>query len=238
MRCRGGGHSGWHAHAAVAWACGVAGAAIPGGMLARLLHGPVPCDIVDPMRTPDGYRKRLKHFDDPGHAHYLTFSCFRQQRFLKSVRACDWLVEAIGVAREEHPFDLWAWVFMPEHVHLLLLPHKGIGISEILSAIKVPVSKRAAGWVRREAPQFVPHMLDVQPDGRQVLRFWRRGGGYDRNIITPDEVREKIGYIHKNPMRRGLVASPAQWLWSSYSAWMTGIDKPLAIDRGSVPRVA
>jgi len=136
------------------------------------------------MRTPTGYRKLLKRYDEPGHAHYLTFSCFRNQPFLKGPRACQWLVESINTARAQHPFDLWAWVFMPEHVHLLLRPHAEENIGAILSAIKVPVGKRAAGWVRREAPQFLPRMLDVQPNGKKFVRFWQRGGGYDRNITS------------------------------------------------------
>jgi putative transposase len=187
------------------------------------------------MRTAGGYRKRLRRFDEPGHAHYLTFSCFRGRRFLKSERACQWLVEAIMETRAKLPFDLWAWVFMPEHVHLLLRPRGGICLSEILSGIKVPVAKRAAGWVRRNAPQFAPRMLDLQPNGKRFLRFWQRGGGYDRNIVTVQECREKIDYIHKNPVRRGLVKNPADWLWSSFAAWQRGIDEPVPIDRETLP---
>jgi len=129
------------------------------------------------MRTPTGYRKRLKRYDEPGQAHYLTFSCFQNHPFLKSLRACQWLVEAVKAARVATRFDLWAWVFMPDHVHLLLRPSGEASLSEILSAIKVPVSKRAAGWVRREAPQFMLRMLDVQPSGKRFLRLWQRGGG-------------------------------------------------------------
>ena len=187
------------------------------------------------MRTPEGYRKRLTHHDCPGCAHYLTFSCFRNQRFLKSERACQWLADSIRTAKEKHPFDLWAWVFMPDHVHLLLRPANAEAISKILSAIKVPVSKRAAAWIRRKAPQFMPHMADVQPDGTQVLRFWQRGGGYDRDLWSPKEIREKIGYIHNNPVRRRLIASPSAWPWSSSHAWETGEDAPLPIDRTTVP---
>jgi putative transposase len=200
-----------------------------------LLHARSCCDIMPGMRTPEGYRKLVKHYDDPGHAHYLTFSCFHNQRFLRSERACGWLLDAIRKAKAEVPFDLWAWVFMPEHVHLLLRPRGEMEVSIILSAIKVPVAKRAAGWVRREAPQFAPRMLDVQPSGKRFLRFWQRGGGYDRNIVTIQELREKIGYIHNNPLRRGLIQSPADWRWSSYAAWQRGIDEPLPIDRETLP---
>ena len=187
------------------------------------------------MRTSEGCRKRRKRYDESGDARYLTFSCFRNQPFLKSPRACRWLAEAIEEARTETPFDLWAWVFMPEHVHLLLRPRASIGVSEILSAIKVPVSKRIVGWLRREAPQFLPHLLDVQPNGKEFHRFWQRGGGYDRNIWSPAELREKIAYMHNNPVRRGLVANPGDWAWSSYAAWETGIDEPMPIDRSTLP---
>ena len=74
------------------------------------------------MRTDRGYRRLVKHHDEPGHAHYLTFSCFHGQPFLTSPRACAWLAESILAAKAKHPFDLWAWVFMPEHVHLLVRP--------------------------------------------------------------------------------------------------------------------
>jgi putative transposase len=108
-------------------------------------------------------------------------------------------------------------------------------VGQILSAIKVPVTSEASAWVKKEAPHFLPRMLDIQPGGRQIVRFWQRGGGYDRNIWSAQEAHEKIGYIHKNPVRRGLVQNPADWPWSSYMAWTSGSDEPLALDRSSLP---
>jgi len=187
------------------------------------------------MRTELGYRKLCKRLDVPGDAHYLTFSCFRNQAFLRDETACHWLIEAISAARSKHPFDLWAWVFMPDHVHLLIMPQDGIGISRILSSIKTPVAKRAAGRGRREAPELALAMSDIQPNGKQFLRFWQRGGGYDRNIWSTEEIHEKIGYIHNNPVRRELVGIPEAWRWSSCAAWENGTDDLLSIDRDTFP---
>ena len=55
-------------------------------------------------------------------------------------RTCEWLAEAIDVARQQLDFSLWAYVFMPEHVHLLVCP-KGptYEVAAILKAIKQPV---------------------------------------------------------------------------------------------------
>jgi putative transposase len=187
------------------------------------------------MRTPYGYRKRLKHYDEASHAHYLPFSCFRNLPFLRSERACGWFIEAVLDAKRRHRFDLWAWVIMLNHVHLLLQPGAGVSVRNLLKAIKEPVSKRASAWVRYHAPEFLPRMLDVQPSGRQCVRFWQPGGGYDRNIISAAEVWEKITYIHNNPVRKGLVENPVDWKWSSCAAWEGGVDEPLPIDRVSVP---
>ena len=76
------------------------------------------------MESPSPHRKRVKHFDIPGHAHLLTFSCFRRMPFLSKDRTRRWFLEALGAARSALEFDLWAWVIMPEHVHLLIYPRR------------------------------------------------------------------------------------------------------------------
>ena len=71
---------------------------------------------------PNKYRKLCKRENYVGNAHELTFSCYRNQPFLRSERACNFLVTAINKARSKHNFSLWAYVFMPTHVHLLIAP--------------------------------------------------------------------------------------------------------------------
>ena len=134
-------------------------------------------------------------------------------------------------------FDLWAFVIMPEHVHLVLLPHEGILIREILSPIKQRVTRRCLHWVEQNAPTFLARMADVQPDGTVTHRFWQRGGGYDRNLRSLADVYEKIRYVHGNPVRRGLVERAEDWPWSSAKAWGDGGDLPLRLDRDSLPPV-
>ncbi len=179
-------------------------------------------------------RKRCQRFDIYGQAHCLTFSCFQRRPFLTRERCCDWLALAIQEGRQKGLYDLWAYVFMPEHVHLVLLPRPGIRISRILTAVKSSVSKRALLWVRSNAPQFLQSMADIQPNGDCHYRFWQRGGGYDRNLRSIRDIYEKMDYVHANPVRRGLVRIAEDWHWSSYRAWETGEDVPIAIDRESL----
>ena len=180
-------------------------------------------------------RKTCKRWDAPWQAHALTFSCFHRQPFLTGQHAPRWFLSALDQARVKCPFDLWAFVIMPEHVHLVLLPGEGVRIRDILYQIKKPVTTWAIAWVKRHQPSFLARMLHRQTGGRRSHRFWQRGGGYDRNLRSVADVHEKIHYVHSNPVRRGLVERPGDWPWSSWRAWEEGVDEPIRIDRGTLP---
>jgi len=203
---------------------------------ARSALVPVSCEgILRHVETDAGQRKRCKRWDIPWSVHFLTFSCFGRRAFLSKDRSRRWLLVALERARALHAFDLWGWVIMPEHVHLLIWARPETEISPVLKSVKQPVARAALAWVRREAPQFLPQMLDLQPNGRRSYRFWQRGGGYDRSMRTVRETYEKLHYIHQNPVHRGLADRAEDWPWSSARAWALGIDEPVRIDRGSFP---
>ena len=184
------------------------------------------------------HRKTCKRYNTPGHAHALTFSCFRRQAFLSKDRSRQWLIEAVDRARNKLHFHVWAYVIMPEHAHLLLWPTQPeYDISEILNSIKQSVAKRALIHVRRQAPGFLAQMEDRQPNGEVHYRFWQRGGGYDRNVFEPAAIFEQIEYIHGNPVRRGLCARAEDWLWSGAADYVGIRVGPLRLDRESLPMI-
>ena len=59
-------------------------------------------------------------YHEPGQPRELTFSCYRQYAFLGRDRTRAWLYEALDEARAKLGFQLWAYVLMPEHVHVLV----------------------------------------------------------------------------------------------------------------------
>jgi putative transposase len=181
--------------------------------------------------------KTCRRYNDRGHAHSLTFSCFQRQPFLTKERACRWLAEAVAQAQAAHGFELWAYVFMPEHVHLLVCPQQGeYDVSKFLAAVKLPVTRKALAYVRRQAPSFVRRMADEQSDGTIQHRFWQRGGGFDRNLWSEKALLAEIDYIHANPLRRGLCETPEAWPWSSAADYVYVRQGPLKIDFDSLPR--
>ena len=67
--------------------------------------------------------------------------------------------------------------------------------------------------MRLAAPTPQNRLWDRFPTGHFL--FWQRGGGFDRNIFREKTLPAVIGYVHANPVRRGLVEHPTDWQWSS-----------------------
>jgi putative transposase len=158
---------------------------------------------------------RRKAYNKPGHAHELTFTCYHNYPFLAAERTCQWLTDAIDAARTRLHFAVFAYVFMPEHAHVMVYPRDPVyDISAILKAIKQPVGRKAIQFLEEAAPEWLPRISVPCGHGTQ-RRFWQAGGGYDRNVVEPRTLLAMIEYIHLNPVRRGLVTDPRDWKWSS-----------------------
>jgi putative transposase len=179
----------------------------------------------------ESHRKRVRHFDLPGDAHFLTFSCYRRLPLLSKDRTRKWFVEALAAARNKHGFHLWAWVIMPEHIHLLIYPDaRRAKIANILADIKRPVAQRAIAYLVGRNSPFLNNLV-VRNKSRTYRRFWQAGPGQDHNIYDPRTAHRVVEYIHFNPLRRGLVARADDWLWSSARDWLSGVDVPIRVDR-------
>jgi putative transposase len=146
----------------------------------------------------------LQRFYGHDHLHFITFSCYRRLPLLRSVRARDVFVRELAQLRERLGFRLIGYVVMPEHVHLLLSePPRGTP-STVLHALKLRTARRLRKtWVFNEP---------CEP----LSSFWQ-ARFYDFNVFTEKKKREKLEYMHSNPVARGLVSHPRDWLWSSWS---------------------
>jgi putative transposase len=180
--------------------------------------------------NPMGYNSKPVKFNIPGHAHELTFSCFRRMPLLKSRLANEFLADSVNAARIIHNFEVWAYVFMPEHVHLMIYPiDEDYSISDITKSIKQSASRKIINYCRENKPHLLLRLETGLKSPR--YRFWQDGTGYDRNYYDPKEIRKQMEYIHNNPVKRGLVDSVVEWKWSSASYWIEDGFSPVKIKR-------
>ena len=178
------------------------------------------------------YRNAVR-LDTPGHLHFYTFSCYRRLPLLTNELWRGWLAESIAHARQKLEIDLWAYVFMPEHVHLLLKPRKeNYRISEFMQLAKHPMARRVANSLKKNNSPLLKQLEVEELDGSIKHCYWQPGGGHDVNILSVKKAIEKADYCHRNPVKRRLVQSPDQWKWSSFRWIEQGKreNEPLTVD--------
>jgi REP element-mobilizing transposase RayT len=122
------------------------------------------------------------------------------------------LAVSLNAARDQIEFELWSHVFMPDHVHLLLRPRReSHSMDAILCHIKEPFAKQL---VERWRSQHLERIRGLRASDF-TTRVWHRGGGFDRILHSEELVRRAVDYSEWNPVRKGLVADPLNWEWSS-----------------------
>lgn len=180
---------------------------------------------------------RLKRHDDSGCVHFLTVSCFRRLQFFRHDAVRDSFIDAMERVRNKLGIRWFGYVVMPEHVHLLVLPQavgseSPIPISKVLLELKTLAGfggKAALREVWRRERTLGTTALDQWATGAGEKPFWKPRG-YDFNVVDEKKIVEKLQYIHLNPVRRGLVDRPVQWLWSSFRFYEGFADAKISMD--------
>ena len=142
----------------------------------------------------------LKRYQQARELHFITFSCYHRQPLLSSEHAKHLFQQALEQARRQYGFYVTGYVLMPEHVHLLISEPERSTLARALQALKQSVARKLIG--RGE-------------------HFWQ-ARYYDFNVWTAKKRIEKLRYMHRNPVKRGLAEKPEDWPWSSFRHYMTG----------------
>jgi putative transposase len=148
----------------------------------------------------------LVRYRHTGNFHFLTFSCFHRLPYLGSAAARDLFLDALERTRLRYRFVVAGYVVMPEHVHLLIGEPQRCDVSGAMHALKLSVSMRCA-----ERPFWLPRY-------------------YDFLVHNHKKRIEKLRYMHRNPVVRGLVEKPEDWPWSSFRHYATGVEGAVEIE--------
>ena len=170
--------------------------------------------------------KRLQRHYGQKHLHFVTFCCYQRRRYLETVRARNLFVKVLGEVRTKFNFLLVGYVVMPDHVHLLLSePPKGT-VSTVLQVLKQLVSRKMRARRRSSKNQL---RLNFGESSLEARRFWQRRF-YDFNVWSHAKKKEKLHYMHANPVKERLVQDAKDWPWSSFSFYAKDEQGLLRID--------
>jgi putative transposase len=172
--------------------------------------------------------KGLRRIYGKGHLHFITFSCYRRLPLLRSARARNVFVRVLDQVRQEYGFQLVGYVVMPEHVHLLISePARGTP-STVLKMLKRRVSRLPRRRPRRRT-SALQRSFQFASSPERLPQFWQKRF-YDFNVWSRKKKIEKLGYMHANPLKRGLVDDPKHRPWSSYALYQQRGEVLIEID--------
>jgi len=182
----------------------------------------------------------LRRFYETGGLHFVTWSCDGRHPFLATPGRRDLLLRVVEQMRNRYRFGVVGYVAMPEHVHLLISEPLMGKVSSVICAIKLGFARR----VLSENPHFWQHRPEVGHPGPighpGPVGHWGPVGHpddvgdahagqhvwlkrfYDFNVWSQRKEVEKIKYMHRNPVVRGLVERPEDWQWSSFNSYARG----------------
>jgi putative transposase len=137
----------------------------------------------------------------------------------------DLFVKVLEQVRRRYDFVVVGYVVMPEHFHPLISEPERADPSVVIQALKLGVVRRLfPASPNRDKPAALKLFEHCAPK-----HFWQRRF-YDFNVGSAHKHREKLRYIHRNPVKRGLVESPDQWRWSSFRAYAFGEPGPIVVN--------
>lgn len=152
------------------------------------------------------------------HLHFITCSCYQRLPLLNSPKVRDCFLKILEQTRQRYRFVVVGYVVMPEHVHLLVTEPEMGNPSTVMQVLK-----------QRTAHALLPKRKRCDPRQGELFAedmrraFWQ-AHFYDFNVWTAKKRIEKLRYMHRNPVKRGLVDTPEQWRWSSYRFYR--LDEP------------
>ena len=148
----------------------------------------------------------LRRFPQAGCLHFLTFSCYRREPRLGASTARDCFEKELERVRKWYGFYVTGYVVMPEHVHVLMSEPERSTLPVAIQMLKQIVARK------------------LSPG-----RFWQTRY-YDFLVWSEKKRIEKLKYMHRNPVQRGLVERPEDWRWSSFRHYATGCEGTVEIE--------
>jgi putative transposase len=166
----------------------------------------------------------LRRYYGAGYLHSITFSCYRRRPLLGEGKQRDRLLQILEQVRRSYRFVVVGYVAMPEHVHLLIGEPERANPSIVIQVLKQRFARQRLRAIRRKTSSTQGMLWKAEE-----AHVWQRRF-YDFVVWTERKRVEKLRYIHRNPVKRGLVLEPEQWKWSSYRYYAFGERGPVLVN--------
>ena len=138
----------------------------------------------------------------PGQIVFITQNVKDKKPEFNNPELISLLINTLHNTKERYPFKMLAYVFLPDHFHLLIQPQGKTNFSKIMHSLKFNFTRAYKKKIGISYP----------------LNFWQKRF-WDHVIRDETDLENHIHYIHYNPVTHGYVNDPSEWQTSSYKSW-------------------
>lgn len=187
-------------------------------------------------------RKR-NNFEKHGDLFFVTSTVVGLVKLFEMKSLCDIMIENLNYYQNRADFTVIAYVIMPDHFHLIIKTNKGLSVSQCIGNFKRITSRKITSELEKKGNRMLLSSLrkNALLEPSSDSRVWEYR--FDSFVLTnEDTLRQKIEYIHNNPVKSGLVSEPTEWRYASARNY-AGLDDVLlpvdvewrCLDYGFVP---
>ena len=158
---------------------------------------------------------------EPEFAHFITGTIVAWLPIFTTAARCDILVQAFEYCRQHKGLKIHAWVILDTHFHAIVAAPD---LSRVLADLKRHTAQLIIEQLKTERCDWLLHQLRDHRAGHKTEsqhQVWQEGS-HPQAITTDAMMLQKLEYLHNNPVKRGLVASPEHWRYSSAHEWLAG----------------
>jgi putative transposase len=167
--------------------------------------------------------------NDPEAPHFITSTIVEWLPIFTTSACCDIVVRSLVYCRERKSLRIYGWVILDNHFHAIVA---GPELARTIADLKKFTAREILVQLKRERRDWLLNQLRYfcatykRASEHQV---WQEGV-HPQSIISDEMMLQKLEYLHNNPVKRGLVASPEHWRYSSAHAWLQGTFAVLRCD--------
>ncbi|MEZ4511837.1 MAG: transposase [Chloroflexota bacterium] len=142
------------------------------------------------------------------------------------------LLDSFNFYRYKHPFKLLGYVIMPDHIHWLMWPAETVKLGDVMRDFKKFTAVRLIRQAEIEQNEGYVQAFQRagQKSGHSFNKVWQ-DDYWDKLVYSERFLREKLHYMHRNPVRARLVVEPQEYPYSSYRNYVSDDDSFIKIDK-------
>lgn len=140
----------------------------------------------------------------PGSAVFITQVVQDREPVFRDPTNIDLLCEILRSVKTIHPFRTLGYVFLLDHLHLIIQPTGESNFSDIMHSLKMNFTRE--------------HKKRIGLSPSQSMKFWQKRF-WDHVIRDDRDLENHLHYVHFNPVKHGLAKDPHDWQYSSYVEW-------------------